>query len=57
MVSDTGNVNKNSQDQLEQNERNGYFYLEVQEEPFGQGLLFTPREIVALSYLLGILEE
>lgn len=57
MVSDTGNVNKNSQDQLEQNERNGYFYLEVQEEPFGQGLLFTPWEIVALSYLLGILEE
>lgn len=45
MVSDTGNVNKNSQDQLEQNERNGYFYLEVQEEPFRQGLLFTPWEM------------
>ena len=42
--SSVGNVN-NSLVQLQQNERNGHFYLEVLEEPFRQGLWLIPWEI------------
>lgn len=41
---------------MEQNGRNGHFYLEVQEKPFRPGLLLATGN-AALGCLLGILEK